>query len=57
MTDIFTLSLKDITPHNIAEDENVASLITAIDPQLQEISRNSLEPLIMARIDELPEKE
>ena len=56
MQDINTLSLRDITPQNIAEDENVSALITAIDPQLQQISRASIDPLILARIDELPEK-
>ena len=56
MTDINELSLRDITPPNIAEDENVSALIEAIDPQLQQISCASIEPLILARIDELPEK-
>ena len=56
MTEINELSLQDITPQNIAEDENVSALITAIDPQLQQISQASIEPLILARIDDLPEK-
>lgn len=55
MIDIHSLSLKDITPPNIAQDENISALISAIDPQLQQLSYASLEPLIMARIDELPE--
>lgn len=55
MIDIYTLSLNDIAPPNIAADPQVSSLITAIDPQLQELSAASLEPLILARIDELPE--
>ena len=56
MQDIYTLSLNDITPHNITQDSEVSSLITALDPELQEVSRASLEPLILARIDELPEQ-
>ena len=55
MTDLYSLSLSDITPDSIAGDPQVSSLITALDPELQEISRASLEPLIMSRIDELPE--
>ncbi len=53
--DIYSLSLNDITPPNIASDEQISSLITALDPELQELSRASLEPLILSRIDELPE--
>ena len=55
MKDLYSLSLNDIAPQNIAQDQQVSSLITAIDPELQELSRASLEPLILARIDELPE--
>lgn len=55
MTDLFSLSLADISPPNIAKDPDISSLITALDPQFQELSRASLEPLILARIDELPE--
>ncbi len=56
MQDIYALSLADITPHNIAQDSEVSSLIAALDPELQEVSRSALEPLILARIDELPEQ-
>ena len=55
MQDIYSLSLTDIAPPNIASDHEVSSIITALDPQLQELSRDSLQPLILARIDELPE--
>ena len=55
MNDLYSLSLRDIAPLNITQDEQVSSLITAIDPELRSVSRASLEPLIMARIDELPE--
>ncbi|MBQ3653480.1 MAG: phage tail protein I [Synergistaceae bacterium] len=56
MKDIYTLSLNDITPQNIIHDPQISSLVTALDPELQELSRDSLEPLILARIDELPEQ-
>ena len=56
LTDLFSLSLADITPQNISQDAQISSLISAIDPELQELSSLSLEPLIMARIDELPEQ-
>ncbi len=55
MTDLFSLSLSDITPDSIAGDSQISSLISALDPELRNISRASLEPLIMSRIDELPE--
>ena len=55
MKDIYSLSMRDITPPNIAADSEVSSIITALDPELQELSRLSLEPLILSRIDELPE--
>ena len=55
MQDIYTLSLNDIAPSSITYDPHVVSIIQALDPQLQEVSRSSLEPLILARIDELPE--
>lgn len=55
MKDIYSFSLADIAPSSITHDTQISSLITALDPQLQELSRDSLEPLILARIDELPE--
>lgn len=56
MQDIYTLSLNDITPSSIVHDTEISSLITAIDPELHQLSRASIEPLILARIDELPEE-
>lgn len=55
MQDIYTLSLSDIAPSSITYDSNVSSIIQSLDPEMQEVSRASLEPLILARIDELPE--
>lgn len=56
MQDLDSLSLLDITPQNISQDENISSIISALDPEMQELSHDSLEPLILARIDELPEQ-
>lgn len=56
MQDIYTLSLADIAPSSITQDPHVTSIIQSLDPQLQQVSRTSLEPLILARIDELPEQ-
>lgn len=55
MKDLLSFSLADITPHNIAQDTQINSLIAAIDPELRDLSQLSIEPLIFARIDELPE--
>ena len=55
MQDIYTLSLNDIAPSSITQDAQVSSLITALDPELQQVSQATIEPLIFARIDELPE--
>lgn len=55
MKDIYSLSLADITPSSIVNDPQINSLINALDPELQALSQDSLEPLILARIDELPE--
>ncbi len=50
-----TISLKDIIPSSIANDKNVQAIITASDPQLQEVSRSIREAFIVSRINELPE--
>lgn len=55
MQDIYSLSLSSIAPSSITQDPHITSIIQSLDPQLQEVSQASLEPLILARIDELPE--
>ena len=55
MKNLLSFSLADITPHNIAQDNQISSLIAAIDPELRDLSQLSIQPLIFARIDELPE--
>lgn len=47
MDDILTVSLAGITPHNLASDSAIAPVITALDPQLQALSRDSYIPLIL----------
>lgn len=49
------ISLQDIIPSSIAQDKNVKAIITAADPEFQEVSRNIRETFIISRIDELPE--
>lgn len=55
MIDIYTLKLSDITPPNLLEDTTVNAAAQALTPEIQRLSRDSLEPLILSRIDELPE--
>ena len=49
------VSLRDIIPSSIAGDKNVKAIITATDPEIQEVSRNIREAFIVSRINELPE--
>ena len=49
------LSLKDIIPPSISGDRHIQSIISATDPQLQEVSQSIREAFIISRIDELPE--
>lgn len=56
MTDLYSLSLHDITPPNIDSDNNLHAIIDSIDPQLQQVSHSLLETLLFARIDELPDE-
>ena len=55
MIELTDLSLNDITPSSIVHDPEISSLITAIDPELKELSQATLEALIGQRINELPE--
>ena len=49
------ISLADVIPSSIAHDKNIQALIAAIDPQLQEVSKNIEEAFIVSRLDSLPE--
>jgi len=53
---LLELSLYDIVPPSIAGDPQVKAMMTAIDPELQSVSRDIGETLIISRIDELPEE-
>ncbi len=55
MNNIFTLSLADIAPLNLIHDDNISSVIHALDPQLLSVSYDSLLPLLIPRIDSLPD--
>ena len=49
------LSLQDILPSSIRDDYQVYAAAKALDPELQGVSRDIRETLILSRIDELPE--
>lgn len=55
MVDLEHLSLLDITPHSIASDSQVSAMMQALDPELQSVSRDIREALIISRVDELSE--
>lgn len=47
------VSLADIVPPNLQQDEQIRALIAAIDPELRAVSESIVECLILPRIDEL----
>ena len=49
------ISLRDIIPRSIGQDENVKAIISAIDPEFQKVSQDTREAFIISRINELPE--
>ncbi|MBQ6983051.1 MAG: phage tail protein I [Synergistaceae bacterium] len=53
--DIELISLNDIIPPSISGDRHIQSIISATDPQLQEVSQSIREAFIISRINELPE--
>lgn len=53
--ELLTLSLADILPSSISSDSQVTAASLALDPELQSVSRDIREALILSRIDELPE--
>ena len=55
MDDIYNLELLKILPSSISGDKNVQAIAKALDPELQSVSRDTREALILSRIDELPE--
>ena len=53
---LLALALGDILPPSIAPDPQVAAAGKALDPELQSVSHDIREALIVPRIDELPEE-
>ena len=53
--EIELISLSDIIPQSISGDKNIQSIVSAADPQLQEVSQSIREAFIVSRINELPE--
>ncbi len=56
MKDLFSVSLFDVTPQNIAQDNTVSNIIKSIDPDLLLTSKAIHENLLLPRIDELDDK-
>ena len=54
--DIELISLNDIIPPSISGDRHIQSIISAIDPELQNVSHDIREAFIISRINELPEE-
>ena len=50
------LSLMDVAPPSITGDPKIQHLITAIDPELLNVSQDIREAFIISRINELPEE-
>jgi phage tail P2-like protein len=55
MIDLKNLKLSDILPSSISDDPQIKSMAEALDPELQSVSFDTREALIVSRIDELPE--
>ena len=53
--DLNKLSLFDILPTSIMGDANVQAIAHALDPEIQSVSSDIREALIISRIEELPE--
>lgn len=54
MKDIFTVSLADILPANLAQAPNIPPVIKALDPELRALSELSLSPALISDIDSSP---
>jgi phage tail P2-like protein len=55
MRDLYELKLADILPSSIASDPQVGAASEALDQELQSVSYDTREALIVSRIDELSE--
>lgn len=56
MTDIYSVSLSDILPESLKSDPLVKALAEAITPEIQAISKEMVQCILLPRIDELPEE-
>lgn len=57
MIDIKEVSLLDLLPPNLLEDENVVASAKAIDKQLQQMTQRILKMPVMSRLDDLTDEE
>ena len=55
MVNLNDLDLLQILPASISGDKNVQAIAKALPPDLQSVSRDTREALIVSRIDELPD--
>ena len=53
---IHDLSLLDIAPPSISNDDNVKAIIAAINPELKSVSEAISDAFIISRVNELPER-
>lgn len=56
ITSLNDLSLNDIAPPVLLDDENITAIIHALDPELQDISDSIKNALLLSRINELDEQ-
>lgn len=56
MIDIFNINLLDIMPESLKSDPDVQALCDAITPEIQAISNEIIQCILLARIDGLPEE-
>lgn len=55
MTDIYSISLTDILPESLKSDPLVKAMADAITPELQSVSADIVQCILLSRIDELSE--
>ena len=49
------ISLLDILPENLSADKKINAAAKALDAELQKLTRDTAEAILLARLDELPE--
>ena len=53
MKELNNISLSDIAPSSIKDDENISAIIKALDPELKLITNETQQEFILSRIDSL----